>query len=72
MRDRLAAVGGALTVRTAPGSGTCVSGAIPLNGNGFNENGSQAVTDVSIRARRYLAEAAKDQVLTELDGRKGA
>jgi signal transduction histidine kinase len=68
MRDRLAAVCGALTVRTAPGGGTCVSGAIPLNGNGFNENGSQAVMDVSIRARRYLAEAAKDQVLTELEG----
>ena len=30
MRDRLAAVGGALDIRTAPGEGTVVSGRIPL------------------------------------------
>ena len=34
MRDRLAAVGGRLTIRTAPGEGTCVSGTVPLNQNG--------------------------------------
>jgi signal transduction histidine kinase len=34
MRDRIAAIGGRLVIRTAPGSGTCVSGTVPLNGNG--------------------------------------
>ncbi len=34
MRDRLAAVGGLLDVRTAPGDGTMVAGSVPLNGNG--------------------------------------
>ena len=34
MRDRLAAVGGRLVIRTAPGEGTCVSGTVPLNQNG--------------------------------------
>jgi signal transduction histidine kinase len=34
MRDRLAAVGGLLDIRTAPGTGTSVSGTVPLNGNG--------------------------------------
>ena len=34
MIDRLAAVGGMLVVRTAPGMGTCVSGTVPLSSNG--------------------------------------
>ena len=34
MSDRLAAVGGALMIRTAPGMGTCVSGTVPLSHNG--------------------------------------
>jgi signal transduction histidine kinase len=33
MRDRLAAIGGVLTIRTAPGRGTCVTGLIPLAQN---------------------------------------
>ena len=47
MSDRLAAVGGDLVIRTAPGMGTCVSGSVPLshNGNGsrssHNGNGSR-------------------------------
>jgi signal transduction histidine kinase len=34
MRDRIAAVGGRLVIRTAPGKGTRVSGAVPLSSNG--------------------------------------
>ncbi len=34
MRDRLAAVGGLLTIRTSPGEGTVVSGVVPLSANG--------------------------------------
>jgi signal transduction histidine kinase len=34
MRDRLAAVGGVLTIQTSPGKGTCVSGTVPLSTNG--------------------------------------
>ena len=34
MRDRLAAVGGLLDIRTAPGDGTSVAGTVPLNGSG--------------------------------------
>ena len=34
MSDRLAAVGGVLVIRTAPGMGTCVSGTVPLSHNG--------------------------------------
>jgi signal transduction histidine kinase len=34
MRDRLAAVGGLVEIRTAPGDGTTVAGTVPLNGNG--------------------------------------
>jgi signal transduction histidine kinase len=34
MRDRLAAVGGLLTIWTAPGAGTSVFGTVPLNGRG--------------------------------------
>jgi signal transduction histidine kinase len=34
MRDRLGAVGGTLTVRTAPGSGTTITGRIPLDESG--------------------------------------
>ena len=34
MSDRLAAVGGFLVIRTAPGMGTCVSGTVPLSHNG--------------------------------------
>ena len=33
MKDRLAAVGGALDIRSAPGRGTLVVGRIPLNGD---------------------------------------
>jgi signal transduction histidine kinase len=32
MRDRLAAVGGAVEIRSAPGCGTVVSGSVPLEG----------------------------------------
>jgi signal transduction histidine kinase len=41
MRDRLAAVGGQLVIRTAPGTGTCVSGTVPLSTNGSRANGSR-------------------------------
>jgi signal transduction histidine kinase len=34
MRDRIAAVGGRLIIRTAPGAGTSVSGTVPLRANG--------------------------------------
>jgi signal transduction histidine kinase len=34
MRDRLAAVGGVLSIQTNPGSGTCISGTVPLSMNG--------------------------------------
>ncbi len=34
MRDRLAAVGGILTIRTAPGKGVSISGTVPLSLNG--------------------------------------
>ena len=34
MRDRLAAVGGILTIRTAPGRGVSISGTVPLSLNG--------------------------------------
>jgi signal transduction histidine kinase len=34
MRDRLAAVGGHLLIRTSPGQGTRISGTVPLNANG--------------------------------------
>jgi signal transduction histidine kinase len=34
MRDRIAAVGGLLVIRTAPGIGTSVSGKVPMNRNG--------------------------------------
>ena len=30
MRDRIAAVGGTLTVRSAPGDGTCLVGTVPV------------------------------------------
>jgi signal transduction histidine kinase len=39
MSDRLAAVGGVLVIRTAPGMGTCVSGRVPLSSNGNGSNG---------------------------------
>jgi signal transduction histidine kinase len=38
MSDRIAAVGGVLSIQTAPGRGTCVSGTVPLSHNG---NGSR-------------------------------
>jgi len=44
MSDRLAAVGGVLAIRTVPGTGTSVSGTVPLNING-NGNGSRAARD---------------------------
>ncbi len=34
MSDRLGAIGGTVTVDSAPGSGTCVSGVVPLDGTG--------------------------------------
>jgi signal transduction histidine kinase len=37
MRDRLAAVGGVLSIRTAPGTGTTVSGSLPLSQNGSRQ-----------------------------------
>jgi signal transduction histidine kinase len=37
MRDRLAAVGGLLLIRAAPGAGTSVVGIVPLNVNGSRE-----------------------------------
>jgi signal transduction histidine kinase len=43
MRDRLAAVGGDLVIRTAPGDGTSVSGAVPLRHNGSREAGEPGV-----------------------------
>jgi len=39
MRDRLAAAGGVLVIRTAPGEGTSVSGTVPLRRNGSNGTG---------------------------------
>jgi signal transduction histidine kinase len=39
MRDRLAAAGGVLVIRTAPGSGTSVSGTVPLGHNGSGGTG---------------------------------
>jgi signal transduction histidine kinase len=39
MRDRLAAVGGLLTIRSAPGTGTCVCGTVPLSKNGSRPGG---------------------------------
>jgi signal transduction histidine kinase len=45
MRDRLAAVGGVLTIRTAPGKGASISGTVPLslNGKRGTNNGRGAV-----------------------------
>ena len=43
MRDRLAAVGGVLTIRTSPGNGTSVSGTVPLSTNGSRGNGEVRV-----------------------------
>ena len=40
MRDRLAAVGGALTIRTRPGAGTVVLGSVPLAVNGSGPTGN--------------------------------
>jgi signal transduction histidine kinase len=47
MRDRLAAVGGLLTIQAAPGAGTSISGVVPLT-----TNGSSRVSDppTAIRA----------------------
>jgi signal transduction histidine kinase len=42
MRDRLAAAGGLLTIRTSPGNGTSVSGTVPLGVNGSREVGDGA------------------------------
>jgi signal transduction histidine kinase len=43
MRDRLAAVGGLLTIRTSPSKGTSVSGIVPLTANGSaGLNGARA------------------------------
>jgi signal transduction histidine kinase len=38
MRDRLAAVGGALAILTSPDTGTCVSGTVPLGTNGSRQD----------------------------------
>ena len=43
MRDRLASVGGRLSIRTAPGAGTTVVGFIPMNGNGASPVGDRRV-----------------------------
>jgi signal transduction histidine kinase len=32
MRDRIAAIGGELTITSAPGAGTTVSGSVPTRG----------------------------------------
>ena len=53
MRDRLAAVGGRLTVRSAPGQGTVVSGTVPIAAG-------EAGIPVDYRARS-LARAASTQ-----------
>ena len=48
MRDRLAAVGGLLTIRTAPGEGTSVLGVVPLTTNGSSPlNGSSPMNGSS-------------------------
>jgi signal transduction histidine kinase len=48
MRDRLAAVGGRLSIRTAPGAGTSIVGVIPVNGNGASPGGDgHAATQVA-------------------------
>jgi signal transduction histidine kinase len=39
MRDRLAAVGGVLTIRSQPGAGTAVLGSVPLAVNGSGPAG---------------------------------
>jgi signal transduction histidine kinase len=50
MRDRLAAIGGRLTIASNAGAGTSVSGTIPLNGSRRGSNGalvSETVVEVS-------------------------
>jgi signal transduction histidine kinase len=50
MRDRLAAIGGRLTIASNAGAGTSVSGTIPLNGSRRGSNGalvSDTVVEVS-------------------------
>lgn len=54
MRDRLAAVGGLLVIRTAPGTGTSVSGTVPLSGNGARSL-NQAVPETAGQTARLNA-----------------
>jgi signal transduction histidine kinase len=49
MSDRLAAVGGVLVVKTAPGMGTCVSGTVPLLSNGARPASADLVHAVTPR-----------------------
>jgi signal transduction histidine kinase len=56
MRDRLAAVGGLLVVATTPGTGTCVSGTVPLSSNGSRPG---ATTSGATGARRNGFEAGQ-------------
>jgi signal transduction histidine kinase len=49
MRDRLEAIGGVLTIFTAPGAGTRVSGAVPLAANGSSHlNGAHAAVQPAV------------------------
>jgi nitrate/nitrite-specific signal transduction histidine kinase len=55
MSDRLAAVGGVLVIRTAPGMGTCVSGTVPLSHNGtvpLSHNGTVPLSHNGSRPAR--------------------
>jgi signal transduction histidine kinase len=50
MRDRLAAAGGVLVIRTAPGEGTSVSGTVPLRRNGSNGSNGTGAARAAVRA----------------------
>jgi signal transduction histidine kinase len=62
MHDRLAAVGGLLTIRTSPGKGTSVSGIVPLTSNGSRtrEEAHAAIGRVIAPPRNAVVESPEE------------
>ena len=65
MSDRLAAVGGVLVIRTAPGMGTCVSGTVPLSSNGNGSTGRRRLPEERGAGGATAIGPVRRQALTE-------